>query len=210
MSPAAEGPTVDPQSGAGWSDPSDLLRRQLFERRMVALTGRLDDEQANGVGVALMALDASGDEAVQLQIASDDGTIGAALALMDIVELLGVPVRATCVGAAGPALGVLAVCHHRTVSPHARLRLYEPPVEFTGRARQLEQMATMHMDQWGQFCTRLAEVTGQPVDRLRSDAATGRFLTAEEAVRYGLADEVAAPDARVYRLPDRPMGFGPR
>jgi ATP-dependent Clp protease protease subunit len=202
---------VDPEVGTGWPDPQDLLSRRLFERRMVALTGRLDDQQANRVGVALMALDASGDDAAHLQIASDDGNVGAALTLMDIVELLGVPVRATCVGqASGPALGVLAVCHHRTVSPHARLRLYEPAVEFAGDAHQLQQMAAMHLDQWGQFCSRLAEVTGQPLDRVRSDAAAGRFLTAEEAVGYGLADEVAGPDARVYRLPDRPMGFGPR
>jgi ATP-dependent Clp protease protease subunit len=188
-----------------------VIRRQLFDRRVVTLGGRLDEEEANRVGVALMALDATGDESVHLQIDSGEGSVGAALTLMDIIELLGVPVRAMCMGQAiGPSVGVLAVCHHRMVSPRARLRLFEPPVELSGSARQLEQMAAAHLDRWTLFCSRLSELTGQPLERVVDDAAAGRFLTAEEAVGYGLADEVATPQARMYRLPGRPMGFGPR
>jgi ATP-dependent Clp protease protease subunit len=158
-----------------------------------------------------MTLDATGDSPVQLQIDSSDGTIDAALALMDIVDLLGVPVRASCIGqAAGAAIGVLAVCDHRTVSPHARLRLVEPSVKVHGRARQLEQLASAHLDRWSVFCTRVSEATGQPIERVLEDASRGRFFSADEAIEYGLADEVASPDARMYRLPERPIGFGPR
>ena len=207
-------PTGFPGGFDAGSEPADLqawMRMQLFERRIVSLTGNLDHEAANSVGVALMTLDATGDDPVQLQIDSGDGTVAAALAIVDIVDLLGVPVRTSCIGqVAGPAIVVLAVGSHRSVSPHTRLRLFEPPVEVQGHARQVEQLAAMHLDRWQVFCARLSEATGKPVDRIREDAARGRFFSAEEAVAYGLADEVASPDARLYQLPGRPIGFAPR
>jgi ATP-dependent Clp protease, protease subunit len=202
--PSTPGVTADATDVQGW------MRRQLFEQRVVLLSGDLDDLVASAVGVALMTLDASGDDPVQLQIDSGDGTIGAALALMDIIDLLGVPVRAICIGqAAGAAVGVLAVCHHRTVTAHARLRLIEPRMEAQGSARQLEQLAAAHMDQWTMYCDRLSEVTGQTGERILEDASRGRFLSADEAVAYGLVDEIATSDARIYRLPGRSIGFGP-
>ncbi len=200
---------------AGWrlSDalgPEATLQRLLFDRRIVSLTGRLDDEGANGTGLALLTLDATGDESVQLQIDCGEGTVGGALTLMDVIDLLGVPVHASCVGqAAGPVVGVLAVCHRRTVSPHATIRLAEPWVELEGGARQLEQMAAAHARRWELFCARLSEATGQPVDRLLHDAADGRILDADGAVAYGLADEVARPDAPMFRLPGSTLGFRP-
>ena len=111
----------------------EWLRVQLFQRRTVMLTGELDDPTANGVAMALMTLDADGDDAVHLRIDSGGGSLSCALALMDVIDLLGVPVRAFCLGqAVGPAVGVLAVCPHRTLAPHARLGILEPTAEFGG------------------------------------------------------------------------------
>ena len=207
-------PTGFPMGVDGGSEPDGpraWMRRQLFERRIVSLTGNLDDEAANAVGLALMTLDATGDDPVHLQIDSDGGTVAAALAVMDIVDLLGIPVRVSCIGqVVGPAVGVLAVGSHRSVSPHTRLRLFEPSVEVRGNARQVEQLAAMHLDRWQAFCARLSEATGQPADKVGEDAARGRFFSAEEAVRYGLADEVADRDVRLYQMPGRPIGFTPR
>ena len=156
-----------------------------------------------------MTLDADGDEAVDLQIDCPGGGTGPALAVMDTIDLLGVTVRGWCTGqVAGPAVGVLAVCHHRTMSPHARAHLTEPRVEYEGRARDLLTLAEAHARHWATFCRRLARATGQGLDRVEADAARGRFLTAEEAVAYGLADEVATPDARIDRPPGHPSGFG--
>jgi ATP-dependent Clp protease, protease subunit len=195
----------------GPGDPRSWMERQLFDRRIVLLSGPLDAEMANAVGVALMTLDATGDDPVQLQIDSGDGSIDAALSLMDVIDLLGVPVHASCIGqVAGPAVGVLAVCSHRTMAPHAHLRIFEPSIEVQGNAQQLRQLASLHLERWTVFCTRLAEITGQPLVRLREEASAGRYLSADEAVAYRLVDEVATPDARMYRLPGRSFGFGPR
>ena len=190
--------------------PQAWVREKLFDLRVVSLTGLLDDGRGSQVGAELMTLDAVGDGAVHLRIDSDGGSLSAALALMDIIDVLGVPVRATCVGRiVGPAVGVLAVCSHRSMAPHARVRLVEPNVEFAGRAGDLQQMAAAHADQWRSFCSRVSEATGQTLERVMDDADRGAYLSAEEAVEYGLADEVMMPDAPLHRLPGRPIGFAP-
>jgi ATP-dependent Clp protease, protease subunit len=187
----------------------EWLRVQLFQRRTVMLTGELDDQTANALAMALMTLDADGDDAVHLRIDSGGGSVACALALMDVIDLLGVPVGAVCMGqAVGPAVGVLAVCSRRILAPHARLGILEPTAEFGGTAHQIEQLASAHVDRWTVFCTRLGEATGQPVDRILEDASRGCFLTAEQALDYGLADELASPDSRITSLPGHSIGFG--
>ncbi len=207
--PPSTGDPVGPIEPFVPADPQEWMRRQLFGRRVVVLTGTLDDRAATEAAAALMTLDATGDDPVELQIDSADGTVDAALALMDVIDLLGVPVEARCTGrAAGPAVGVLAVCDRRVASRHARIQLTEPRVEFTGDARTLHQQADEHLRRWGAFCARLAEATGRTAESVADDAARGRFLSADEAVGYGIVDEVAGAD--ITRLPGPPMGFRPR
>jgi ATP-dependent Clp protease protease subunit len=179
--------------------------------RVVSLSGPLDDQAGNQIGIELMTLDATGDGPVHLQIDSDGGTLGAALALMDIIDVLGVPVRATGVGRViGPAIGVLAVSSHRSVASHARLRFAEPSVELRGSARDLQLLASAHADQWRAFCTRVSEASGRSLPQVLDAADRAGYMTAQEAVDYGLADEVVTPDAPNYRLSGRPLGFAPR
>jgi ATP-dependent Clp protease protease subunit len=204
-------PSDQPSDDPSATGPAEWLRRQLLERRVVGLLGTLDDRCATEVAAALMTLDATGDSAVELQIDSANGTVDAAMALMDVIDLLGVPVHAWCSGrAGGPAVGVLAVCGSRVASPHARIQLTEPQVHFDGDARAVGQQAEEHLRRWAAFCRRLSEATGQTLQQVSDDTARGRFLSAAEAVDYGILDSVAGPDARIIRLPGRPFGFQPR
>ena len=144
---------------------------------------------------------------MELRIDSPSGTSGAALAVVDVIELLGVPVRAFAAGRVhGPAVAVLAVCDHRTLAAHASLRLVEPSAEFRGSPRQLGAQAAAHRDQWEAVCACVARASGRPVEEVAADAAAGRFLSPDEAVRYGIADEVAHRDAEIRSptgAPDR-------
>jgi len=89
------------------------LAARLFAQRVVLLRGALDEVEATRVSAELMTLDAEGDTAVTLRIDSAGGSLALALTLMDVIELLGVPVRALCMGqVGGPAIGVLSVCAH--------------------------------------------------------------------------------------------------
>jgi ATP-dependent Clp protease protease subunit len=199
----------------GPDDARHSVRDRLFDQRVVFLWGRLDDALANQLAAELMTLDASGDDPVQLHIDSPGGTLEAALVLVDVIDLLGVELTATCVGqAAGPALGPLAVAHRRRATPHARFRLSEPVFELSGLARDIDARARNHRAQLRRFCERLATSLGTEPETLEGDLASGRFLDATEALEYGLIDEICGPDARVLPLPasrlGSRLGFRPR
>ena len=183
---------------------------RLFDQRVVFLWGPLDHAAAGHLAVQLMTLDATGDDPVHLHIDSPGGTLEGALSLIDVIDLLGVEVTATCVGqAAGPALGPLAVAHHRQATPHARFRLCEPVFETSGVARDLEAWATANRAQMRRFVERLAAAIGTSPEALGGDLATGRFLDAEQARQYGIIDDICGPNARVYPMPRSGIGFRP-
>lgn len=204
--PTIGGFSTDPSRDT--SDPwAQTLRERMFSERVVLMCGDLDHDLASDVCLQLMALDASGDDPVQLRVDSGGGALDAAFAVIDVIDLLGVDVRATCAGRAiGPSVGVLAVAGRRLATPHSRLRLLEPLVSFAGAPDEIERCVRHRRDQLSRFCTRLASATGQPLEKIEADMRSGRYLSAEEALEYGLIDEIARPDARVLQFP-RPFGF---
>ena len=118
------GPERADGSGVGWAD---ALRERLFEQRTVLVRGELTDVLASETGAALMTLDALGDSRITVQLDVTGGGLDAAFSVMDVIDLLGVPVEVRCVGRAeGPGVGILAVGSHRVVAPHARIRLVDP------------------------------------------------------------------------------------
>jgi len=173
------------------TSPEDLLRTQLFERRIVFLRGPLDDAVASDVAAQLMTLDASGDEPVQLHVDSPGGPLEPAFVLIDTIGLLGVAVHAVCVGRAeGAAVGVLVAGEVRRAAPHARFRLCQPDESVQGVASELESWIAHKQRMLDEFHRHLAAATGRPLEQVEADTAAGRFLDAEEAVAYGLVHEV--------------------
>ncbi len=203
--------TPHPLDGEPRDPGPKTVRDRLFDQRVVFLWGPLDDALASHLAAELMTLDATGDDPVHLHIDSPGGTLEAALCLVDVIDLLGVELTATCVGqAAGPAIGPLAVAHHRRATPHARFRLSEPVFDLAGSARDLDAWATNQRAQLRRFCTRLATSLRTSAESLEADLASGRFLDADDALEYGLIDEICGPGARVYPLPGPRLGFTPR
>jgi len=175
----------------------DELRAKLFERRTVLLSGELDAATAGHAAAELMTLDASGDNPVDLRIDACGGTFEAAFTLMDVIDLLGVPVTATCMGRAeGPVVGVLAVAHRRVAAPHARLRLCLPAVAFDGRSREVAGWANDQRRQVDRFAQRVAGASGLSAERVLAELEAGRYLDAAEARRLRLIDEVYATALR--------------
>jgi ATP-dependent protease ClpP protease subunit len=176
---------------------------ELLESRTVVLDGPVDSDKALAVSAELMLLDGEGDDAVQLRIESAGGTLDGALMLMDVIDLLGVPVQATCMGRAeGAALFVLAVCPERVVGPHARLLLSEPPAVYEC-FRDVAGAAEHHRARLDQVVGRLAQVTTMDEATVRESLRRGRFIGSAEAVELGLADTVASPEASIRRFPRR-------
>ena len=191
-------------------DWSHSLAQRLFEPRVVVLTGRLDDMTANRVSAELMTLDAQGDDAVTLRIDCADGSLALALTLMDVIELLGAQVHALCMGqVGGAAVGVLSVCHHRASMPSTRFSLREPTTHMEATAREVEQWARLRAEERRRFTERVAAAAGRPVDSVAELFDAGVFMSAPEALDYGLIDEICRPRGEIHRLPGPPIGFRP-
>jgi ATP-dependent Clp protease protease subunit len=168
------------------------LQERLFERRIVVVTGRLNDDAAAKAVAALLALDASDDRPIELHLDSPDGTLGAAFVLIDVADTLRSPLRVLCRGqVGGPAIGVVAAADQRAAAPHARFHLSQPAAQFAGSPEEIAAQNRQQQDLLWRLCGRLARRTGRPAEEIAEDMRRGRYLDAREALDYGLVDEVA-------------------
>ncbi len=168
------------------------LHEQLYERRIVLVTGRLDDGVAARAAAALLSLDAAGNATIDVHVDSPDGALEAAFVLIDTLGLIRAPVRALGRGLVGtPAIGVVAAAGYRAASPHARFRLAQPPVRLVGTPDEVDAGRRWHRDLLVRFQAHLARATGRPVDAIADDMRAGRTLDAAEALAYGLIDEIS-------------------
>jgi ATP-dependent Clp protease protease subunit len=192
---------------------SDMVARRLLAQRVVLLHGTLDDFSVTRVSAELMTLDAEGDDPVTLRVDCGEAALAPALTLMDVIELMGVPVRALCLGqVAAGAVGAVAVCSHRSALPSTRFSLSEPATQLQAHVRNVNQWAELRAAERQRFCARVSAATGRAPDVVQHDVERGRFLGADEALEYGILDEVVRPDAPVRQLPGSgspPMGFRP-
>lgn len=192
-------------------DWAETLAQRMFEQRVVLLHGPLDDMTVTRTAAELMTLDADGETAVTIRIDSGEGSLAQALTLMDVIALLGVPVRALCLGqVGGAAAGVLSVCGHRAAMPSTRFQLREPSTQMEATAQTVAQWARVRDEERQNFCERVAQAVGKPTSEVVNDLESGVFMGAEEALAYGLIDEICRPEAKIHQMPGPPIGFQPR
>jgi ATP-dependent Clp protease protease subunit len=169
----------------------DWLHEKLFERRIVFVTGRLDETLAGQVAAQIMALDASGDAPIDLFLDSGGGTLEAAFVLIDVVDAARTTVRVHCRGQVnGPAIGVVAVADERSAAPHTTFRLTAPVERAAGTPDEVAERSIQHRDFLWRFQARLAKATRRPVEDIADDMRRGRYLDAREALDYGLIDGI--------------------
>ncbi|MHB1576605.1 MAG: ATP-dependent Clp protease proteolytic subunit [Candidatus Dormibacteria bacterium] len=175
-------------AGGAWDERPPT---QAGGRARIFLSGELSSELAAQVAVQLMAHDAHSDDAVDLIIRSDQGTVAAALTVMDTIDAMGVPVSGVALGQVeGPALGVLAACHNREAAASSRLRLEAPVLAAQGTAESLAaQVRRAHSD-LERFVARLATATGQRQEKIEIDLRQGRHFDPQEAIAYRLIDRI--------------------
>jgi ATP-dependent Clp protease, protease subunit len=169
----------------------DELAERLMERRIVRVAGPLDLIAVNDASARLMLLDALADDPIELVFSCPDGDLTAAMALADTIELVGVEVRAMSAGVVGGvALLPYAVSTRRLAQEHATFRLLNPKQSVMGFGRGLADAVDHELHFIGEFHKRLGRVTGRSFEEIEADFDRGRFLTAGQAVAYGLVDEI--------------------
>jgi ATP-dependent Clp protease protease subunit len=181
-------PPAPPPQHAPWLD------EQLFGRRMVFLRGVIEPEMAGRAAATLLALDAIGPDPITLHLSAEEGQLAAVFTLVDALDAVRAPVHATAVGqVGGAAIGLFCAAQTRSAFAHARFRLSEPKVTSPGgTADQVVAEAGRYLRDLEDLVLRIAAATGQPRSRVEDDLSTGRVLSAEEAVEYGLITSIVS------------------
>jgi len=170
----------------------DQVLSSLFARRIVLVHGELTSDRASEVAAALLTLDALGDEHVELRLQAPTGSWEAAGVLIDVIDVLGVPVHTVALGTVGGGVvGVLAVGSRRSVAPHARLHLRHPDTTASGRPGDIARTVEAHAALQDEFHRLLAERTGRPLIEIEEEWARGGYLDAPSAIALGYADSLA-------------------
>lgn len=178
-------------------EPTSPAERALFDRRIVLLTGSVDQAGADRAAATLISLDAVGPEPVELRIGGESDSLDAAFSLIDTIDVLEAPVDATAAGLVGGTLvGVLAVCRRRRIGESGRIHLTEPRAELSGVAAEMQRQALDLEARLERFARRLASATGRPLEHVEADMRAGRFLDAAQSLAYGLVDEILEPRKR--------------
>ncbi len=193
FSPQALLPRIVEETGRGervW-DPYSLL----FKERIIFLSfGSINEEIANSIVAQLLYLDSQDPEQeISIYINSPGGVIYHGLAIYDTMQLVRAPIRTVAVGVTasmGTVLLAAGTRGRRYALPHATIHMhpagggaqgYAPDVEI--QYKELRRMQTL-------LHQLLAHHTGQPVEKIADDFDRDRWMSAEEAVEYGIIDEV--------------------
>ncbi|MFG1791288.1 ClpP family protease [Nocardia sp. NPDC049149] len=171
----------------------DVFSRLLNER-IIFLGTEIDDGVANVVMAQLLHLAAeSPDREIGLYINSPGGSNTAMLAIYDTMQFLRTPIETYCMGQAVSVAAVLLAAGtpgRRYVLSHSRVLLHQPSAQGQGTISDLALQAAEVMRVRAETEAILGKHTGQELAQLRKDTARDRVFTAQEAVDYGLADEL--------------------
>lgn len=187
-------PTVI-ESGARGERAYDLFSRLLRER-IVLVNGPIEDQMANLVVAELLFLASeSNDRPVNMYINSPGGVITAGMAIYDTMRSLRCPVTTTCVGLAASFGTILLMAGdpgQRLALPHARIHMHQPlvPQAPGGQASDIEIYAREMLHMREVLNDVIALHTGQPLERIKQDTDRDFWMSADEAKRYGIIDEV--------------------
>jgi ATP-dependent Clp protease, protease subunit len=166
----------------------------LLAERIVFLGTEIDDGVANVVIAQLLHLEAaSPDLEISLYINSPGGSYSALTAIYDTMQYIRADVATICVGQAASAAAVLLAAGasgRRAVLRHARVLLHQPSSQAQGALPDLAVQAKEVARTRAEVEAILSQHTGHPVAQIRSDTDRNKTFTAQEAVDYGLADEV--------------------
>jgi ATP-dependent Clp protease protease subunit len=171
----------------------DLYSRLLRER-IIFLGTPIDDTIANLVCAQMLFLESEDpDKDINLYINSPGGDITGLLAIYDTMKYIKPNVSTLCFGQAASAAAVLlgaGTKGKRFALPHARVLLHQPWGGVGGQASDIEIQAREILRMKDMLNTMLAGDTGQSVERVNKDTDRDFIMSAEEAVEYGLIDEV--------------------
>lgn len=194
-SPQAAGglvPIVVEQTARG--ERSFDIYSRLLKERVIFLVGQVEDYMANLVVAQLLFLESENpDKDIHLYINSPGGSVTAGMSIYDTMQFIKPDVSTMCIGQAA-SMGALLLAggaaNKRYCLPHSRVMIHQPLGGFQGQASDFDIHAREILAIRDRLNKILAHHTGQPLEKIQQDTDRDNFLSAQQAVEYGLIDKV--------------------
>ena len=185
-------PMVIEQSGRG-ERAYDIYSR-LLKERVVFLVGPVNEVSANLIVAQLLFLESENpDKDISFYVNSPGGSVSAGLAIYDTMQFIKPDVSTLCIGQAA-SMGALLLSAgakgKRYVLPNSRVMIHQPMGGFQGQASDVEIHAKEILYLRAKLNEIMAKHTGQSIDRIARDTDRDNFLSADEAMQYGLVDRI--------------------
>ena len=185
-------PMVVEQTNRG--ERSYDIYSRLLKDRIIFLGGEIDDDTANLVVAQLIFLEADDpDKDISLYINSPGGSVTAGMAIYDTMQYIKCDVSTICVGMAasmGAFLLAAGTKGKRFALPNSEIMIHQPSGGAQGQATDISIHANHILRVKDKLNQILSERTGQPLDVVKRDTERDNFMTAQEALEYGLIDKV--------------------
>ncbi len=171
----------------------DIYSR-LLKERVIFIVGQIEDHMANLVVAQLLFLESENpDKDISVYINSPGGSVTAGLAIYDTMQFIKPDISTLCIGQAASMGAVLLAAGakgKRFSLPHSRVMIHQPLGGYQGQASDIEIHAKEILKIREQLNQLLADHTGQSIEVIDNDTERDNFMGAEQAVEYGLIDEV--------------------
>jgi len=167
---------------------------KLFEERIIFLGVQIDDASADDVMAQLLCLESMDpDRDISIYINSPGGSYTAMTAIYDTMRFVKPEIQTVCLGQAASAAAVLLAAGEpgkRFALPHSRILIHQPYTEGGGQGSDIEIQANEILRMRAQMEEIIARHTGREFDQVRRDIERDKILTAEDALAYGLVDQI--------------------
>ena len=188
-------PVVVEQTNRG--ERSYDIYSRLLKDRIVFLGGEIDDDLANIIVAQLLFLEIDDpDQDISLYINSPGGSVTAGMAIYDTMRYLRCEVSTLCIGMAasmGAFLLAAGAKGKRKALPNSEVMIHQPSGGARGQATDIAIQAEQIMKTKQKMNQLLSEMTGQPLETVARDVERDNYMSAEEALKYGLIDEIIPP-----------------
>ena len=177
----------------------DIYSR-LLKDRIIFLGGEINDDVANTVVAQLLFLEMEDPDAdICLYINSPGGSVTAGMAIYDTMQYIKPQVRTVCVGMAASMGAFLLMAGEkgkRCALPNSEVMIHQPLGGAQGQATDVQIRAEWLLKTKEKMIRMKAEMTGQPEEVIRRDVERDHFMSAKEALEYGIIDEIFDPRAK--------------
>jgi ATP-dependent Clp protease protease subunit len=177
----------------GQDATSSFMEKALYEARTILLTGDVNDKLARSVCAQLLAYSALNERPILLVVSSPGGHVESGDMIHDMIKFVRAPVNILGTGwcaSAGALIYAAGQRERRFALPNTRFLLHEPRGGVGGQASDVEIQAREIIKMRERLNRIFADATGQPIDRIKKDTDRDHWMSAKEALDYGLVGKI--------------------